>query len=147
MTQLRHWRFAGTVAGWDFRPLENAASSWRTPAADLALASKKRAAVPNQEFEIGIDELCVFHPPHISPRIPAQQGLFTYHSFPNEPPNFPAKAKMQLWEIAREVCGELGFVIDKCGINATSLFPDLDGLARYLGWYTPFTSQPENPLD
>jgi hypothetical protein len=25
-------------------------------------------------------------------------------------------------------------ILDACGVNESSLFPDLDGLARHIGW-------------
>jgi hypothetical protein len=38
------------------------------------------------------------------------------------------------WVIQDKVCGKIKRILDNLGINESSLFPDLDGLARYIGW-------------
>jgi len=32
------------------------------------------------------------------------------------------------------MCSRIKLVLDACAINESALFPELDGLARYLGW-------------
>jgi hypothetical protein len=32
------------------------------------------------------------------------------------------------------VCAKIKKVLDACAVNEASLFPDIDGLSRYLGW-------------
>ncbi|MGF6664987.1 hypothetical protein QF000_006655 [Paraburkholderia atlantica] len=77
-----------------------------------------------------LDDVMLYYPPHISPRIPAQSGLFTVHRNPDKPfvPN-------------RLVCIKIGkgpltfkFNLNACGIHQASLFPDIDGLAEYHSW-------------
>ena len=62
----------------------------------------------------------------------AQRGLFTWH---NEPWNswVPDK-KCHKWIIPSHRCFTLKLLLDAAGINAASLFPDLDGLGEHLGW-------------
>src|ERR1035437_1667125 len=66
MTQLRHWRFAGTVAGWDFRPLENAASSWRTPGRQVAPGSHAALVLDGAGYHVAKDLAA----PHNIPLVP-----------------------------------------------------------------------------
>ena len=73
----------------------------------------------------------IYRPPHIAPRIPAQRSVFTLHPNPTEA--FAPQGLTQ-WAIAADACIEIKRVLDACGINESSLFPDLDGLSRYLGW-------------
>lgn len=85
------------------------------------------------EDPFALDRVSIYRPPHISPRIPAQTGLFTVHTSPAveelQPP------RVELWQLAktRETFW-LKRILDRCGINRAALFPDLDGLAVHLGW-------------
>lgn len=92
--------------------------------------------VPNiteidEAFPFEIKEVLVYHPPHITPRIPAQRSVFTIHPDPTEHYNPNGLRK---WIISKSGCGFLKTILDACAINESSLFPDLDGLSRYIGW-------------
>jgi len=106
------------------------------------IAIKGLRHVPDEDFPVDTQDVCLFQPPHLSPRIPAQNCVFTYHPTPSEKPKLASSVEMERWEIAREACGELSFMLDRCGINATSMFPDLDGLARYLEWRYKWFARP-----
>ncbi len=73
----------------------------------------------------------IYRPPHITPRIPAQRSVFTLHPDPTIDFNPTGLCE---WFIAPSACLEIKQVLDACAINESSLFPDLDGLSRYLGW-------------
>jgi hypothetical protein len=73
----------------------------------------------------------IYYPPHITARIPAQRSVFTIHSSPTEA--FQPLVCYK-WVISSHTCGVIKRVLDTCAINESSLFPDLDGLSRYLGW-------------
>lgn len=79
----------------------------------------------------GIKRVVIYRPPHITPRIPAQRSVFTVHSNPTEP---YGPRNLEQWSISSRVCGQLKLILDACAINQSSLFPDLDGLSRYIGW-------------
>lgn len=78
------------------------------------------------------DGLIGFDPPHISPRIVAQSACFTSH------PDFTAQQGDQ-WPgylLRIRVDGEsrmrIQAELSRLGVTRASLFPDLDGLARFL---------------
>jgi hypothetical protein len=88
-------------------------------------------APPDKHDELDeLDEVMLYYPPHISPRIPAQTGLFTVHKTPDRPfvPN----------KIARITIGRspltMKLNLNACGVHKASLFPDIDGLAEYQSW-------------
>jgi len=72
----------------------------------------------------------LYRPPHITPRIPAQRSVFTVHS----DPTVDFMPKVTTWTIGEDACGKIKAILDACGVNESSLFPDMDGLARYVGW-------------
>lgn len=77
-----------------------------------------------------LDDVTLYYPPHISPRIPAQSGLFTVHRNPDQRPILSNLARIT-------ICGSpLTFKLNlnACGIHQASLFPDIDGLAGYQSW-------------
>lgn len=78
-----------------------------------------------------LKEVGIYHPPHISPRIPAQRSVFTVH--PDPTADFKPQSLCE-WRVAPLACLEIKQVLDACAINENSLFPDLDGLSRYIGW-------------
>lgn len=83
-----------------------------------------------------INRIHVFHPAHVTVRITAQQGCFTVH-----PPPFYNMHRVQRTDeelvkfiIKKEYRTQIKNDLDRLGINCASLFPDLDGLCRYLKW-------------
>ena len=91
-----------------------------------------RAVTPAEEEDpFGIAEAGVYQPPRLSARIAAQRNVFTMHPDPTCPFEPPDLVK---WPISGETCARIKLVLDACAINESALFPELDGLARYLGW-------------
>jgi hypothetical protein len=78
-----------------------------------------------------LDEVVIYRPAHIDTRISAQRSVFTIHPNPTEP---FCNQGLRKWTISQEACRELKVVLDSCAINYASLFPDLQGLARHVGW-------------
>ena len=87
--------------------------------------------IRNEENPFSLNKGKIYRPPHISPRIPAQRGLFTVHSKPTSSISEKAVTK---FIIRRDACFRIKEALNSCGINRGSLFPDLDGLAQHLGW-------------
>jgi len=72
-----------------------------------------------------------FLPPHISPRISAQQSLLTYHPAPDipwEPDN------LIRYDMSSGLAMGIKGVLHKAGINESALMPGLDGIAADLAW-------------
>lgn len=79
-----------------------------------------------------LTEVARFFPPHVSPRISAQAGLFTIHPQPWEA--FTDGEDVIQLRIASSFRRELKKLLYRYGIHSQSLFPDLDGLSRHLRW-------------
>lgn len=77
-----------------------------------------------------LDEVMLYYPPHISPRIPAQTGLFTVHKYPNR--SFTPNNVVRITIGRSPLTMKLN--LNSCGIHKASLFPDIDGLAKYQSW-------------
>ena len=83
----------------------------------------------------------VFQPNHITPRIVAQQGWFTVHKYVERLQNFIPFEKLPGYRgaltkliIPGDDFGKIRYDLDRCGINESTLFPDLDGLCKHLVW-------------
>jgi hypothetical protein len=85
----------------------------------------------DEECSASTEEVVAYYPQHLTPRITAQRGLFTYHKKPEQPYKPSCFIK---WIIPSSICFNLKLVINKCGINEASMFPDLDGIAKHVGW-------------
>jgi hypothetical protein len=72
-----------------------------------------------------------FIPNHITPRITAQTGLFTVHPDPRRPLE---SKEVKRWVIPNSFRRELKRILYKYGVHRASLFPDLDGLSKHIGW-------------
>ena len=71
------------------------------------------------------------YPSHLTPRITTQRGLFTVHKDPLE--EWSPK-DLKKWQIPSETFLEIKKKLDIVGINRASLFPDIDGIAKYINW-------------
>jgi hypothetical protein len=76
-----------------------------------------------------ISENVIYDPPHVSPRIRAQDGVLL--AFQN-----PRQALTDSHYIEYTIPGDcrdgIRRELEKCGVFDKQLFPDLDGLARWL---------------
>lgn len=76
-------------------------------------------------------DVLAFYPPHLTPRITVQRGLFTIHQIPDQPWRPP---DLQKWVIPSDACLTIKMSLSRAGINRASLFPDLDGIAEHINW-------------
>lgn len=83
----------------------------------------------------------VFVPRHITPRIRAQVAVFTIHKYLEKLKKFvPLEQNRQQKHLLKKLViptgnfAEIRRQLDRCGVNASSLFPDIDGVSRYLDW-------------
>ena len=88
-----------------------------------------------------LNRTLVFQPRFNSPRIVAQQGWFTLHRRSAKAAKFVAlehnaEMKGQLHEFRVPTENRRGILdsLDSHGVNARTVFPDLEGLCRYLNW-------------
>lgn len=72
----------------------------------------------------------IYHPPHLSPRIPAQHSVFTVHKYPDQA--FQPANLVRLRITANPMT--MKHDLNAWGINRASLFPDIDGLADHISW-------------
>ena len=75
----------------------------------------------------------IYKPPHISNRIKAQSGIFTIQPDPSQPLNERLTSKaIKKYRIPFAVREELRKELRLFGVHHASIFPDLDGLSKYL---------------
>lgn len=79
-----------------------------------------------------LPEVGLYYPPHISRRIPAQNGVLTFHPQPTV--EFDPEGLVKL-VVPGGVCFKIKERLDLYGINQAQLFPDLDGLSGHLHWH------------
>ena len=77
-----------------------------------------------------------YFPRHLSKRITAQAGLFTIHRKPSIPIDSIRMVRLIIPAIVKPIFQSMLF---RYGINHSTLFPDIDGVARFLEWKLRFT--------
>lgn len=78
------------------------------------------------------DDVRVYFPPHISPRIQVQRSAFTLHGQPDQ--EYKPR-DLEQWRLPEgRAAWDIKRALDTCGFNHATLFPDLQGLARHAGW-------------
>ena len=83
----------------------------------------------------------VFQPDHITPRLAAQSGWFTVHKYVSSKKRFVrfeqhTRYKKQLAKLTvpGPCFADLREQLDRLGVNAAALFPDVAGLCAHLSW-------------
>jgi hypothetical protein len=80
-----------------------------------------------------LKNVSLYRPSHVIPRIAPQWSVFTVHPRPGD--DFRKSGLVTTWTISGpETCKWIRFILDSCGINSASIYPDLDGLARHIYW-------------
>jgi len=137
-TRLLDWSLNPLAAVWFAvnRPSTSNAVVWvLIPTAEDYLDP----IVDSEPFEIKRTK--IFRPKHISRRIAAQMGWFTAHWYNSKNNRYAALDKIKGYEkqLQRILIEPTHFEnirseLDICGVNASTMFPDVDGLAKHIEW-------------
>jgi FRG domain len=83
----------------------------------------------------------IFKPKHISKRIVAQNGWFTVHQYKAAESRFVVMEKNERYSnllmklrIPASAFPVLRFALNRCGINAATIFNDIAGICKYAEW-------------
>lgn len=89
-----------------------------------------------KESPFTVPHILKYRPRHITKRITAQRGLFTIHPKPTEPLSLVATGENRVHRVIIEsqFKSKLKWNLDHFGVNHSSLFPGLDGLAKHMAW-------------
>ncbi len=148
-TRLLDWTYSAIVALWfavnETAPEEESKSFgvvwlFKTKVEDFEI---------NDESPLSNKNTRIFRPNTISQRISAQRGVFTVHKFMNNKPGLKHdvvqfnthkafKDRLIKLEIPHENFSDLRAKLNVAGINASTVFPDIDGLCRHLEWSHSF---------
>lgn len=87
----------------------------------------------------------VLQPRHSNMRLRVQAGRFTVHFFRESDKRFipleknsSYKPRLKKLEIASSAFAQIRCDLDRCGINAGTMFPDVTGLAQHVEWQFSF---------
>jgi hypothetical protein len=72
------------------------------------------------------------YPPQRDARLSAQRGYFTIHGYDVRSMDEIAPSMLHALDLSREAVDDVRASLRSSGINEYSLFPDLEGLSRYL---------------
>ena len=151
-TRLLDWTLNPLIALWF--AIEKTTTEFFSPVVWIFKPSKDdfvNSISQKNPFEIK-EGTRIFRPRYITKRIIAQQGLFTIHKYIAENQSFVPmeensryRKKCTKVEISLEKVSNIQYELDRCGINASSIFPDLDGLCKLLSWsYLHFVDKVED---
>jgi hypothetical protein len=143
LSVARHYGMATRLLDWTLNPL---AALWfvverrpgKTDGVIWILESEDYEDL-EQGDAWSIDRVKIVRPRHIVGRIVSQLGLFTIHPLVDDQfmplEEMPEhRRSLKKLTVDRASYPELRRVLDRCGVNASTIYPGLDGLCAHLQW-------------
>jgi len=78
-----------------------------------------------------IERVRRYVPKHLDNRIISQEGLFTVH---NKPYTAWEPAELITILIHKDIRGSIKRILNKLGVNASTIYPDIDGITEHVKW-------------
>lgn len=102
-----------------------------SPKTDGVVYMREPTEIISEDYDVSpfnLDKVVTFTPSYLAPRISRQEGDFTVHSEPTKP---LVDRKLLKVVVRRAAKKEIVPVLDRYGVHAGTIFPDLDGQAAF----------------
>ncbi|HVX01513.1 MAG TPA: FRG domain-containing protein [Candidatus Babeliaceae bacterium] len=138
-TRLLDWTFNPLAAVYfavEHEIVQPSAKNNQTKNSVIYIYDKQFNAIINKDYEtIKVDKLEFFVPDFNDDRIINQNGLFTVHPYPWTE---LSDERIKIVTIDLKFRRELRKILNRLGINQSTIYPDLDGLASHISWMRTF---------
>jgi hypothetical protein len=139
LTLAQHYRLPTRLLDWTKNPLAAmyfAVSESAKSSSAVWCYKHRKTQIDLKKSPFTIKKILFFNPRHISSRVINQAACFTIHPFPFADMKDESTRQGSLIKIVvpSDSKPDIRLDLDKLGIHCATLFPDLEGVCKYINW-------------